>query len=72
MDIRTDIDFMYEAYRSLLIRTEQSFDANIKDLEHALYTIESEQSLDYKTSLTHLFLCLYANDIDYKIIPHLM
>lgn len=52
-DIEADIDFMYEAYKSLIDRIECSYSKDIQTLKSIVQSIETDCNIDYeeKTSL---------------------
>lgn len=47
-NIRAEIDFVYDAYDSLIKRVENSYSKDIKNLEGIVQSIEANSNIDYE------------------------
>lgn len=53
-NIRAEIDFVYDAYDSLIKRVENSYSKDIKNLEGIVQSIEANSNIDYEEKKTEL------------------
>lgn len=47
-EIRAEIDFMFEAYKSLICRTEKSYQDDIDEIKSTIKSIDNDSSMEFE------------------------